>query len=103
MASNVKDAVVEEVTETENLLANPKGKTVEELMEIAKVLQVQVNNANTKASQYQALWNTEIKTRTKAEGALEVILQLIPQNKVQEMIDDLKGPEETEEEEKGEN
>ena len=84
MSEAVQDAVVEEV---QNPLANPEGKSVDELIEIAKVLQVQVNDANTKANQYQALTNREVTTRTKAQGALEVILQLIPQSKVKEMIE----------------
>ena len=86
MSSNVKDAVVEEVTETENLLANPEGKSVDELIEIVKVLQVQANDANTKANQYQSLMNREITTRTKAQGGIEVVLQLIPKDRIHELI-----------------
>ena len=63
--------VAKEVTQ-EALLANPKGKTVEELKEVAKSLQVQVN-------QYREM-------ATKAQGALEVMLQLIPKQEVEEMI-----------------
>ena len=91
MAATVKDA---EIVEETNLLANPEGKTVEELMEIAKVLQVQVNDSNAKASQYQALGNREVTRGTKAQGALEVILQLIPRDKVESMIQEDEAVEE---------
>ena len=82
MSEAVQDAVIEEA----NPMANPEGKSVEELIEIAKVLQVQVNDSNSKASRYQALMNQEVTTRTKAQGALEVILQLITREKVEAMI-----------------
>ena len=53
-------------------LANPQGKTVEELKEIAQNLQIQVNQHRQMA--------------TKAQGALEVILQMIPKEEVEKMI-----------------
>ena len=56
----------------EQPLANPKGKTVEELKEIAVNLQAQ-------ASQHREM-------ATKAQGGLEVILQMIPKQEVEEMI-----------------
>ena len=82
MSEAVQDAVIEEA----NPMANPEGKSVEELIEIAKVLQVQANDSNSQASRYQALMNQAVTTRTKAQGALEVILQLIPRDKVEAMI-----------------
>jgi hypothetical protein len=84
MATKVKDTVVEEPKA--NLLANPEGKTVEELKEIAKVLQVQHNDANNKASEYQSLRDVQISRRTKAQGALEVILQMIPKEEIESML-----------------
>jgi len=84
MATKVKDTVVEEPKV--NLLANPEGKTVEELKEIAKVLQVQHNDANNKASEYQSLRDVQISRRTKAQGALEVILQMIPKEEIERML-----------------
>jgi uncharacterized ferredoxin-like protein len=59
-------------TPQEMILANPQGKTVEELKEIVKSLQAQVN-------QYQEM-------ATKSKGALEVILQMIPREEVEKMI-----------------
>ena len=60
-------------TTTEEMpLANPQGKTVAELKEVATSLQAQVN-------QYREM-------ATKAQGALEVMLQLIPKEEVEEMI-----------------
>ena len=61
-----------EVKPQEMPLANPQGKTVAELKEEATSLQAQVN-------QYREM-------ATKAQGALEVMLQLIPKEEVEEMI-----------------
>ena len=63
----------------EPTLANPKGKTVEELKEIAKTLQTQLNEHQRLATHHQTM-------ATKAQGAIEVILQLIPKEEVEEMI-----------------
>ena len=64
----------------EPTLANPKGKTVEELKEIAKTLQTQLNEHQRLATHHQTM-------ATKAQGALEVTLQMIPKEEVEEMID----------------
>ena len=56
----------------EETLVSPKGKTVEELKEVAKTLQNQVN-------QYKEM-------AIKAQGALEVMLQLIPKEEIETMI-----------------
>jgi hypothetical protein len=53
-------------------LANPQGKTVEELKEVATNLQVQAN-------QYREM-------AIKAQGGLEVVLQMIPKQEIEEMI-----------------
>ena len=63
----------------EPTLANPKGKTVEELKEIAKTLQTQLNEHQRLATHHQTM-------ATKAQGALEVTLQMIPKDEVEEMI-----------------
>ena len=57
-----------------------QGKSVEELKEIAQTLQTQLNE-----HQRQANYHTTMGT--KAQGALEVLLQLIPKEDVEEMID----------------
>ena len=88
MATKVKDTVVEEPKV--NLLANPEGKTVEELKEIAKVLQVQHNDANNKVTEYQSLRDVQISRRTKAQGALEVILQMILKKEIERMLEEEK-------------
>ena len=56
-----------------------EGKSVEELKEIAQTLQTQLNEHQRQANHHQTM-------ATKAQGALEVILQLIPKEEVQEMI-----------------
>ena len=65
--------------EAETVLANPKGKTVEELKEVAQTLQTQLQEHQKQANHHQTM-------ATKAQGALEVILQLIPKEEVEEMI-----------------
>ena len=63
----------------EETLVSPKGKTVEELKEIAQTLQAQLQEHRKQANHHQTM-------ATKAQGALEVILQLIPKEEVEEMI-----------------
>ena len=68
-----------EVMAQENPLANPEGKTVEELKEVAVTLQAQVTENQRLANHHQTM-------ATKAQGALEVMLQMIPRQEVEEMI-----------------
>jgi len=56
-----------------------QGKSVEELKEIAQTLQAQLN-------EHQKLASHHTTMATKAQGALEVLLQLIPKEEVEEMI-----------------
>jgi Tfp pilus assembly protein PilN len=56
-----------------------QGKSVAELKEIAQTLQTQLNEHQRQANHHQTM-------ATKAQGALEVILQLIPKEEVEEMI-----------------
>ena len=63
----------------EQTLANPEGKTVEELKEIAQTLQTQLQEHQKQATHHQTM-------AVKAQGALEVVLQLIPKEEVEEMI-----------------
>ena len=63
----------------ETVIANPQGKTVEELKEVAQTLQTQLQEHQKQANHHQTM-------ATKAKGALEVILQLIPKQEVEEMI-----------------
>ena len=67
-------------------LANPQGKTVEELVQIAQTLQLQKNQHQEKANQAQAVANQELQMVTKAQGGLEVVLQMIPKERVEQMI-----------------
>ena len=63
----------------EETLASPKGKTVEELKEIALTLQTQLDEHKKLAAHHQTM-------AVKAQGALEVTLQMIPKEEVEEMI-----------------
>ena len=56
-----------------------QGKSVEELKEIAQTLQAQLNEHQRQANHHQMM-------ATKAQGALEVMLQLIPKEEVENMI-----------------
>jgi hypothetical protein len=63
----------------DTVIANPQGKTVEELKEVAQTLQAQLQEHQKQANHHQTM-------AVKAQGALEVILQLIPKQEVEEMI-----------------
>ena len=56
-----------------------QGKSVEELKEIAQTLQTQLGEHQRQANHHRTM-------ATKAQGALEVLLQLIPKEEVEEMI-----------------
>ena len=64
---------------TESVLENSKGKTVEELKEIAVTLQSQLKEHQRQATYHQTMV-------TKAQGALEVMLQVIPKHEVENMV-----------------
>ena len=68
-----------EVMAQEYPLADPQGKTVEELKEVAVTLQTQTAENQRLANHHQTM-------ATKAQGALEVILQMIPRQEVEKMI-----------------
>ena len=70
MAKATKEVITQE---------SPQGKTVDELKEIAITLQAQV-------TENQRLANHHQMTATKAQGGLEVVLQMIPRHEVEEMI-----------------
>ena len=63
----------------EPTLASPKGKTVEEMKEIAQTLQTQLQEHQKQATHHQTM-------AVKAQGALEVMLQMIPKEEVDQMI-----------------
>ena len=63
----------------EPVQASPKGKTVEEMKEIAQTLQTQLQDHQKQAAHHQTM-------AVKAQGALEVMLQMIPKEEVEEMI-----------------
>ena len=68
-----------------------QGKTVEELKEIAQTLQAQLAEHQKQANHHQTM-------AVKAQGALEVMLQLIPKQEVEEMIEEEKASGEAEQE-----
>ena len=63
----------------EPVLVGPKGKTVEELKEIAQTLQAQLQEHQKQATHHQTM-------AVKAQGALEVVLQLIPKEEAEQMV-----------------
>ena len=66
-------------TKKEEVVTEAQGKTVEELKEVAQTLQAQLQENQRLANHHQTM-------ATKAQGALEVMLQLIPKQEVEEMI-----------------
>ena len=80
MSKNKKNQTVEPV------LANPQGKTVEEMKEITQTLQTQLQEHQRLATQHQTKVTHHQTMATKAQGALEVTLQMIPKEEVEEMI-----------------
>ena len=64
---------------TKEVVTETQGKSVEELKEIAQTLQTQLNEHQRQANHHRTM-------ATKAQGALEVLLQLIPKEEVEEMI-----------------
>ena len=63
----------------EEPLVSPKGKTVEEMKEIAQTLQTQLQEHQKQATHHQTM-------AVKAQGALEVMLQMIPKEEVEKMV-----------------
>ena len=68
---------------TKEVVTETQGKSVGELKEIAQTLQTQLNEHQRQANHHQTM-------ATKAQGALEVLLQLIPKEEVEEMIEEEK-------------
>ena len=66
-------------TTKEEVVTEAQGKTVEELKEVAQTLQAQLTEHQKQANHHQTM-------AVKAQGALEVMLQLIPKEEVEEMI-----------------
>ena len=64
---------------TKEVVTETQGKSVKELKEIAQTLQAQFNEHQRQANHHQTM-------ATKAQGALEVMLQLIPKEEVEQMI-----------------
>ena len=80
MSKDKKNQTVEPV------LANPQGKTVEEMKEIVQTLQTQLQEHQNLATHHQTKVNHHQTMATKAQGALEVMLQMIPKEEVEQMI-----------------
>ena len=68
-------------THKEEVVVEAQGKSVEELKEIAQTLQTQLAEHQKQANHHQTM-------AVKAQGALEVMLQLIPKEEVEEMIEE---------------
>ena len=80
--NNIKEAEIVEETP----LANPQGKTVEELKEVIQTLQVQMNEEQALLVKDQKRVQTRNAKILKMQGAIEVMLQLIPKKEVEKMI-----------------
>ena len=85
MSKNKNNPQEAEIVE-EMPLANPQGKTVEELMEVAQTLQAQMTQEQTLLNQSQTAVQTHQSKILKMQGALEVMLQMIPKEEEEKMI-----------------
>ena len=63
---------------TKEVVTETQGKSTEELKEIAQTLQAQLN-------EHQRLANHHTTMATKAQGDLEVMVQMIPKEELEEM------------------
>ena len=70
----------------ETPLASSQGKTIEELKEVVQTLQVQMNDEQALLAQDQKTVHSRQARILKMQGALEVMLQLIPKEEVDKMI-----------------
>ena len=61
---------------TKEVVTEAQGKTVDELKEVAQTLQAQFQEHQKQANHHQTM-------SVKAQGALEVVLQLIPKEEVE--------------------
>ena len=86
MSKNNKNNLQEAEVVEEMSLANSQGKTVEELKEVAQTLQAQMNQEQTLLREEQVTTQNRQKKILKIQGALEVILQMIPKKEVEKMI-----------------
>ena len=64
---------------TKEVVTETQGKSTEELKEIAQTLQAQL-------TEHQRLANHHQTMATKAQGALEVMVQMIPKEELEEMV-----------------
>ena len=80
--NSIKNAEIVEETP----LANPQGKTVEELKEVVQTLQVQMNEEQDLLVKDQKRVQARNAKILKMQGAMEVMLQLIPKEEVEKMI-----------------
>ena len=63
---------------TKEVVTETQGKSTEELKEIAQTLQAQL-------TEHQRLANHHQTMATKAQGALEVMVQMIPKEELEKM------------------
>ena len=65
---------------TKEVVTKAQGKTVDELKEVAQTLQAQFQEHQKQANHHQTM-------AVKAQGALEVTLQMIPREEVEKMVE----------------
>tara|TARA_Y100000310_G_scaffold130174_2_gene129354 strand:+ start:86 stop:340 length:255 start_codon:yes stop_codon:yes gene_type:complete len=76
MTNKNKDNAVMEDEGKKQVTSDVSGKTVKELGEIAQTLETQLQEYQKQANHFQTM-------AVKAQGALEVILQLLPEKEAQ--------------------
>ena len=74
----------------EGEILKESGKTDEEIMETIKIVQAQRNQHTENANKAKQVFEKEMNMVTKAQGFVEVALQMLPKEKVEELIKEQK-------------
>ena len=70
----------------EGEILKESGKTDEEIMETIKIVQAQRSQHMENANKAKQTFEKEMNMVTKAQGFVEVALQMLPKEKVEELI-----------------
>tara|TARA_R100000781_G_C4035014_1_gene111932 strand:+ start:188 stop:457 length:270 start_codon:yes stop_codon:yes gene_type:complete len=62
------------------------GKTEDELVEIIQNVQIQMNNESTIINKTQSKLQTHTTRRLKLQGLLEGLLQMVPKERIEQLI-----------------
>ena len=81
---------MKEVKETVKEEVNYEGKTTDELVEIIQNVQIQMNNESALISQAQTKLQSHTTRHLKMQGLLEGLLQMVPKERIEQLIQEEK-------------